>query len=109
VDVVPAPVVATGGSSNTGTGDINVDHNYGGVDQLRVFEFDGTTPADNAEIRAYVSSDYDNGTVDPAPPITYTGSDGRWVNPLMLDADEYYLAVFYPETRRTKLFTVTVE
>jgi hypothetical protein len=101
----PPPTPETAG---TGTGDIAVNHNYGGTDARRVLESDGTTPVDAAIIRAYLTSEYNAGNIDPNPPVTVTGANGRWLAPLMLDAGAYTLTVWNPVSKRSKPFTVTV-
>lgn len=96
------------GGGGSGNGDVAVDHNYSGTDALRVVGSDNL-PVDNAVIRAYVLADYNNGDIDPQPPTTYTGSDGRWVEPLSLDADTYKVIVYNPLTKKNKSFTLEVE
>jgi len=72
----------------TGDGDVAVNHNYGGTDALRVLS--GGVPVDGAVIRAYLKTAYDAGTYTVVARAV-TGSDGRWVAPMMLDADTYVL------------------
>lgn len=103
----PSPVVS-GGGGGTGSGDILVDHNYGGADAMRVFDDQGV-PVDNAEIRAYVAADLSSGIIDSKPPSTMTGSDGRWIESLSLDPDNYTITVYNPITKRIKSFSLTVE
>lgn len=80
----------------TGDGDIPVDHNTGGADAERYFLDNGITPADNAVIKAYVAAEYDAGN-PTCRGTTYTGADGRWTAPLMLNAGiAYRLAVWIP-------------
>jgi hypothetical protein len=93
---------AAGGG--TGTGDIAVDENYGGIDNYRILMSGTGVPVDNATIRAYVQAVYDAGTIDPEPPNTLTASDGRWVSPLMLNANTYLLTVYNPDTKMAKTF-----
>lgn len=76
-----------------GTGDIPVDHDYGGDDALRVTE--SGTGVDGATIRAYLAAEYDASTFTIRGQAT-TGSDGRWITPMMLDADAYTLVVSKP-------------
>lgn len=92
--------------SSTGDGDTPVDHNYGGTDALRVLE--SGVPVDDATIRAYVAADYDAGTFAAKPPTTFTGSDGRWTAPLMLDPDAYVLVVSKANAIVTKIVRLTV-
>lgn len=75
--------VSTAGGGGTGNGDIAVDHDYGGTDAYRFTLADGTTGVDDALVTAFI-----NGTADAQ---TRTGSDGRFVAPLMLDAGTYTL------------------
>lgn len=79
-------------------GEIAVNHNTGGVDSLR-YEMMGIG-INNAKIRAYLKSEYDVGTRQVRAE-SLTGSDGRWVQDMMLqaltyvitfDADGYLLA-----------------
>ncbi len=80
--------VETGGGG--GDGDVVVNHNYGGTDALRITE--GGIPKDGAVIRAYVASAYDAGSYS-AIAKAVTGSDGRWITPMMLDPDAYVLVI----------------
>lgn len=77
-----------------GGGDIPVDHNTGGADNLRAMY--AGEPLDNATIRAYVKADYEAGARPSRPPTTYTRPDGRWIRPLMLNAGEWILIFSKP-------------
>jgi hypothetical protein len=76
-----------------GDGDIPVDHNTGGTDALR-YTLSGD-PADDVTIKAYLKSEYDAGT-RTVRGTAHTGVDGRWINPLMLDAGTYTLVAWIP-------------
>lgn len=91
-----------------GNGDIPVDHNYGGTDELLIEDNLGD-PADNAIIRAYTATAFATGAFSTNPPTSYSGSDGRWIRPLMLDPDDYKLTVYNPLTEVTDVFDLTVE
>lgn len=95
----PATLDTGGGAGGTGAGDFAVDHD-GGVGVT----VDGVSAAadcmrftasgvgvDNVELAAFLKADYDagaRGAVDRRG-TTYTGSDGRWEAPLMLDDGTY--------------------
>jgi hypothetical protein len=51
----------------------------------------GGAGADDVEVVAYLKAEYDAGLRGTAnrQGTTATGSDGRWISPLMLDAGEY--------------------
>lgn len=75
-------------SSGSGSGDVEVTHNYGGVDNLRYVH--DSAGVDGGTIRAYLKSEYDAGNYTIRGNAV-TGSDGRWIAPIYLDADTYYL------------------
>jgi hypothetical protein len=86
------------GTALVGTGDIPVDHDYDvddshDPDQLRVLK--NGSPVDGVTLRAYVKADYDAGTRQVVGMAT-TGSDGRWLSAMMLDADTYYIVASKP-------------
>ena len=93
-------------AAGRGNGDIAVDHNYGGTDSKRLLI--SGTPIDNAIIRAWTTSNYFSTSRNPKPPVTFSGSDGRWIAPLMLDPDDYTIVVFNPMTNRADDFSLTV-
>lgn len=76
-----------GGGVGAGTGDIAVNHNTGGTDHL-AFKTSGGDGIDGATVRAYVKSEYDAGTRTVRGQVM-TGTDGRWIEDMMLDADTY--------------------
>lgn len=97
--------ITAGGGGGTGTGSIQVNHNYGGADALRYLT-SGGIPIDNAEIVAFLKTDYDAGNWEPAfeKGRTTTNVDGRWAQSLMLDAGTYTIRAsrqldFGPDTR----------
>lgn len=101
--------------SETGNGDIPVDHNYGGTNALQVVD-DALLPVDNATIRAYVDSEFQIGNIDPQPPSTFTNSQGKWVEPLMLDnggdavnGEDWRLLIYNPITKKTKAVVINVK
>jgi hypothetical protein len=73
-----ASLVSNPGSA-AGDGDIEVDHDTGGADNLRLMQ--GGVAVDNAIVEALLS-----GTVRGT---AYTDVNGRWANPMMLDAGTY--------------------
>jgi hypothetical protein len=100
----PAEVEGGGSTPVTGTGngDTPIDHNTGGVDRLRVTS--SGQSVDDALITAYLSDDFNSDVPSPAAQ-TRTGSDGRWIAPLMLDAGSYVLVV---SATHLKPYTVTI-
>lgn len=92
--------------AENGNGDIAVTHHYGSTDALRVMR--NGLPVDNVTLRAYPKAEYESGTLDPSPPTTRTGSDGRWTAPLMLDPDTYTLTAHDPATRTTTVRELVV-
>ena len=76
-----------------GDGDTIVNHDTGGVDNLRA-EVAGVG-VDGLSIRAYLKLLYDLGVFVVCGNST-TGSDGRWVRPMMLDADTYTIVFSGP-------------
>jgi hypothetical protein len=99
----PAALDTGGGAGGTGTGsgDFAVDHSGGAgvtvdgvaaaTDCMRIL--DGANGVDNVEIAAFLAATYaagSRGASDRAG-TTYTGSDGRWEAPLMLDNGSYVL------------------
>lgn len=82
----------------TGSGEVEVNHNYGGADNLRyVVEEDGAGIGD-AVVRAYLSDDYSAGnrTTDYLRAEVRTASDGRWQQTMMLDPNDYTLVFYKP-------------
>lgn len=110
---------AVDGIGGNGDGDTPVDHNWagsftvnggesqeGGDDSLLITSSQGAV--DGATIRAYVAGDYDAGT-RTVNAQTSTGSDGRWVAPLMLDPDDYVIVISKSGVMVTTLIRLTVE
>lgn len=103
-ELVAEAVVAALPDPWQGDGDVPVDHDYGGTDELRVVQ-DGAG-VDGVAIRAYLAAEYEAG-VRVVRGNAVTGSDGRWVQPMMLDADEYAL-VFSRPSLKTVVKAITV-
>lgn len=94
----------------TGIGSVEVDHNYGGDDEL-AYKTSAGVGVNNAQLRVYLKTDFDNGLTDTAhvQGITSTDVNGRWIRPIMLDPETYVLYAYKqgyygPDT---KVFTVT--
>lgn len=77
-------------TTDAGSGDVLVNHNYGGTDALRISN--GSSGIDAANITAYLTADYAAGTYTVRG-VAVTGTDGRWVSPMMLNAGVYTLVV----------------
>jgi hypothetical protein len=84
------------GLPSAGSGDTAVDHDTGGTDHLRYLT-PGGDPIDNGGIVAYLTAEYDAGNYANPVANTVTRSDGRWQEPLMLDAGVAYTIVFYKQ------------
>lgn len=83
--------------ANIGSGDTAVNHNTGGVDNLRyVYQGQGI---DNAIIKIYLKSDYDAGNMSNAyvKARSMTKIDGRWQWPVYLDSGFTYSFIFYKQ------------
>jgi hypothetical protein len=82
-----------GGGGSAGDGDTPVNHNTGGADTYRVLD-NLSAPVDNARLTAYVKADYDaDPTTATRQAAAYTGADGRWVDPMMLNTGTAYTIV----------------
>jgi len=95
---------------SSGTGSVEVDHDYGSTDALR-FTTSGGLGIDGATIRAYLKSDWDADLRGDAyvKGRAETDVNGRWLAPMWLDAATYTLAysVSGNNTTTTKEVTVT--
>jgi len=90
--------IANAVSGGAGLGDTAVDHNTGGADHLRFV--DGTGAGiDNAEIKAFLKTDYDDHHYSTTfiQGKSATGADGRWSWPMMLDRGFTYTIMFYKQ------------
>jgi hypothetical protein len=87
------------GGGGLGTGEIAVDHDTGGTDNLRLVDPNGTGIG-GAEIRAYLKADYDAGTLDLKDEAV-TLTSGRWSTPMYLDAGTYTFVFAKPGIIRT--------
>lgn len=111
VDAVKnAPSGGGGGVSNpVGDGDTPVDHNTGDEDNYRVTTKAGA-PIDNATLKAYLKTDYDAGnrTVAYKRGTAFTNSEGRWVEPMMLNAGMTYTVAVIVRGYLIPTFDITV-
>jgi len=80
---------------NIGDGSIQVDHNYGGTDTL-TYRTSGGAGIDNATVRCYLTSDYNNGNTGRSylQGETMTDVNGRWQSAFFLDPADYTLIFF---------------
>ena len=96
-----------------GTGDVAITHDYGSADAYRIID-DSGNGVDGATVKAYLASDYAAGNlaVSFIKGETYTGtvsgSAGRWLAPLYLDAGVYTLVAEKPGVIRASTKTLTV-
>lgn len=94
-----------------GEGSVEVNHNYGGTDALRLLEIDTSQPVDNAFLYFFIQSDFDAvGLVDKNSQLkatTTTNSDGRWTSSVWLDPATYTMLVI-KSNATPKTFTVNV-
>lgn len=72
---------------SVGTGDIAVNHNTGGPDNLRATDSAGNG-IDAVLVTAYITSEYADGS-RVARGQVLTGTDGRWVEDMRLNAGTY--------------------
>lgn len=93
----------SGGGAGPGDGDTAVNHNTGGTDALRFVDGDGAGIG-NATIRAYLTSEYDAGTL-VLRATAVTRDDGRWVAPMYLNEGLTYTLVF----EKPGVFAATAE
>lgn len=89
-DVTPAKL-----SELVGDGAVQVDHNYGGADNL-AYQESGGRGIVGADIRVFLKSDYDAGRRANGYVVARTGTTtgGRWAAPLMLDHGAYVLVCY---------------
>lgn len=92
-----------------GSGDIEVDHNYGGTDNLSYVTEQGAGIGD-AAVRAYLTADYNAGnrTTDYIRAEIRTSNDGRWQQSMMLDPAAYTLVYFKSGSFGPDVRTITV-
>lgn len=76
-----------------GNGSVEVDHDYGGTDELRLVD-SGGLGVDGAKIRAYLKTDWDANRRGDAyvKGRSETDVNGRWLTPIWLDPATYTLA-----------------
>lgn len=72
---------------------VKVDHNYPSPANLR-YQTGGGIPIENALIRVFRKSDFDQGLTASALAVTMTNARGEWVNPIFLAAGYTYTVVF---------------
>ena len=96
--------------SGYGTGDILVDHDYGGEDNLTVKTAEGLG-IEGADIHIYSQTDYDAGRRSSSYIVAKarTGSGGQWLNPVMLSGGDYVLVVFERGSYTPSVVPLTVE
>jgi hypothetical protein len=80
------------GAVSTDTGDILVDHNTGGTDNLRAL--DASNNGIEATVTAYLTSEFGQGATPRGQ--SQTDSAGRWIAPMKLFAGSYTLAFDAP-------------
>lgn len=89
-----------------GDGDTPIDHDTGGADNLRYVA--SGVGVDDATVRAYLKADYD-ANVYTERGRTHTRSDGRWAEPMYLNAGLTYTVTFSkPGTYQVSTKDVTV-
>jgi len=90
MDTTPAQT-----SDLTNSGEVLVDHNYGGSEVLS-YKTQGGQGVDNATVRAYLKTDYDAGNRNSTyiKAESRTTVTGAWNRPMMLDPGVYTLLYF---------------
>jgi hypothetical protein len=103
-DVTPAKMADLQGS-----GPIQVDHDYGGPDNLAVETSTGVR-VDNASIRCFRYADYASGRRSQEFVVATVSTDvnGRWTSPMMLDVGDYSLLVFKQGVIRPRVVHLVV-
>ena len=89
-----------------GSGSETVNQDYGGEDALAAIDGNGNY-IDGVEIRAHLTTDYNNSVFSNVQGYTRTNSDGSWDNPLMLDPGSYVL-VYEKDGKITTTQSLTV-
>lgn len=85
-----------------------VDHNYGGIDNLRFVTESGASIPD-ANIRIFRSPDFDAGLRDIPLFIIQTRVDGRWERPVYLEPGMNYTLLFdKPSAYSSEPIVITV-
>lgn len=77
----------------TVTNTVRVDHNYGSPGALR-YQTAGGVPVEQALIRVYLKTAFDQGDTDQPLAITMTDANGNWVTPVMLTTGFTYTILF---------------
>ena len=92
--------------TDSGTGDIAIDHNYGGADALRYMH--NGAGVDGGVIRCFLVSEWADG-LRVCRGLAYTDTAGRWVEPIYVNPGDYHLDFSKPDQFATTRVTVTVE
>jgi len=92
-----------------GFGAVGVDHNFGGLDALRVTDNVGAGIS-GVNIQAYLKTDYENGNrvSNFVKGQATTGTDGRWLSTIALDPGTYILQFEKVGVFQTNTFQITV-
>lgn len=75
---------------------VRLDHNYGSAGALRYQAANGA-PVENAIIRVFKKTDFDQGRRDNPLAVTLTNADGNWVNPIFVTTGFTYVVQFAKE------------
>lgn len=89
-------LTGSAGGGGSGDGSVRVDHAYGatqGDPMPLAFQTAGGAGIDNAEVRAYLASDYAAGRTGAAFVVArvLTAAGGLWAEPMFLDPGSYLL------------------
>jgi len=93
-----------------GDGSVRVDHDYGGVDNLRVRSLDTGLPLDGATLSFLLTEDYSAGRTNAelySKAWVYSDNSGRFANPVYIDPADYTILVTKPGANSSTM-TVTV-
>lgn len=72
---------------------VKIDHNYQLSDDL-TYTTPGGSPIENAQIRIYTKTAYDNNDLTTPVGITTTDNAGRWTNPILVTPGYSYVVRF---------------
>lgn len=92
----PSPPIEPTSVSPVFTNTVKVDHNYGSPGALR-YQTAAGSPVEQALIRVYTKTSFDQGETDTPLAITMTNSQGNWVNPVSLTTGLTYVIQFAKE------------
>lgn len=89
----PSQPIEPTSTAPTFTNTVSVDHNYGSAGALR-YQTAAGSPVEQAIIRVYRKSAFDQGETDQPLAVTMTNSQGNWVTPVTLTTGFTYTLTY---------------